>query len=129
MLIVAAHAHLTRVIHARQHAAAYAAVGTGRSDGLHQEASARASSCWLPTHTLPFSTFTGQARTACSPPSHGQPSRRRIRCLYSGEITTGSPPTSPNSPRDSTLAALPGSRLSSGIHPIAEPEQGNLPLP
>ncbi len=28
------------------------------------------------------------------------------------EITTGSPPTSPNSPRDSTLAALPGSRLS-----------------
>ncbi len=57
MLIVAAHAHLPRIVHARQHPAAYAAVGAGRSDGLHQEASARASSCWLPTHTLPFFHF------------------------------------------------------------------------
>ncbi len=129
MLIVAAHAHLPRVVHARQHPAAYAAVGAGRSDGLHQEASARASSCWLPTHTLPFSTFTGQARTACSLPSHGQPSRRRIRCLYSGEITTGSPPTSPNSPRDSIAGRAARLAVVQGVDPIAKAEQGNLPLP
>lgn len=111
MLIATAHAHLPRVVHARQRPIVYAAAGTGRSDGLYRGTSARASSCRLPTHTLPFSIFTDQTRTTCSLPSHDQSPCRWIRCLYNGEIATSSPPTFPNSPRDSTLAALPGSRL------------------
>ncbi len=95
MVFIAANRDGSTGFNAGDNSAADAAVWTGGSGFAHQLASARSSNARLPTHTLPCSIFTGHARTDGSPLSYKRPSRKRIRCLYSGEITIGSPPASP----------------------------------
>ena len=65
MSFIPPNAHLFTVC-AGDHAAAHPAV-RARCPGFRHEASARITSSSFPTHTLPFSIFTGQARTAGAP--------------------------------------------------------------
>ena len=65
MSFIPPNAHLFTVC-AGDHAAAHPAV-RARCPGFGHEASARITSSSFPTHTLPFSIFTGQARTTGSP--------------------------------------------------------------
>nr|VXZ83506.1 Uncharacterised protein [Klebsiella pneumoniae] len=111
MLIVAAHAHLpasstlasTRSLRRSR----------GRSFGWSSSGGLRAGQQLLVAHPH-FAVFhfhrPGAYRlfVAVARPAVAQ----AYPLFVQREITTGSPPTSPNSPRDSTLAVLPGSRLS-----------------